>query len=569
MINIQDKDLLFYDIEVFAHDAFVVFKDIDGKLVRCFKNKFHGIWDVIEGKTLVGFNNYWYDDKILSEMLRGFTPEQLKKTNDKIINEDYKGFIDSRLRTLDVFQQISVSRSGLKKIEGNMGKMILESSVSFDIDRPLSDSEYQEVFEYCCYDVDMVIEIWKLRKKSYFEPKLTLLKRYGNPRAAKWNTTTISANMLINKPLPKWSGHRVPEDMMELVPPDVKDMWNSINAIGGEPSKKSITVNEFGNSIQFGFGGLHGVPKNKKRFENVILSDVGSMYPSIIHNLNVLGGATSLYESIRVERLEVKHKDKTLSDALKLILNSVYGLLKNQYSTLYNPRASATVCIYGQIILYELCRRLSQTCEISNINTDGVAYTSDNEEYLAICKEWEEEFQFGLEHEYYDLWIQRDVNNYIAVEKGTGKIKTKGGDVGRYEYDKPFDNNSCRIIDIAIVDYLVKGVDVITTLRNNLDKPYLYQYILQAGSTFEGTFDDTGKQYQKINRVFATKCSGVLLQKKKICPKTGVVGYNRFPDSPDNMYIWNDECDKLTNFKDIIDLNWYYHLINKKLEGWI
>ncbi|MDT9121652.1 hypothetical protein RSW84_29815, partial [Escherichia coli] len=78
----------------------------------------------------------------------------------------------------------------------------------------------------------------------------------------------------------------------------------------------------------------------------------------IILNLQALGPATNKYHEILNKRIEVKHKDKKLSDALKLVLNSVYGNLKNQYSLLNNPNAALSVCVYGQIALYELCKRL-------------------------------------------------------------------------------------------------------------------------------------------------------------------------------------------------------------------
>ena len=72
----QDEELLFYDIEVFEHDAFVVFKDINKKLKRVFHNNFFHLADFIDGKILVGYNNYHYDDKIMQYMLDLKTPER-------------------------------------------------------------------------------------------------------------------------------------------------------------------------------------------------------------------------------------------------------------------------------------------------------------------------------------------------------------------------------------------------------------------------------------------------------------------------------------------------------------
>ena len=105
----NQDDLLFYDIEVFSHNAFVVFKDINKKLKRVFHNNFVALSEFIKGKTLVGYNNYYYDDKILTYMLDLKTVQQIKTLNDQIINgEDVRFVGKSKFNSLDCFQQIDV-----------------------------------------------------------------------------------------------------------------------------------------------------------------------------------------------------------------------------------------------------------------------------------------------------------------------------------------------------------------------------------------------------------------------------------------------------------------------------
>lgn len=551
------NDLLFYDIEVFSHNAFVVFKSIDKKLKRVFHNNFVGLSDFIKGKTLVGYNNYNYDDKILTYMLDLKTVHQIKTLNDQIINNENVRFVGKpKFNSFDCYQQIDVSRPSLKKVEGNMGRMILESSVPFTIDRPLTPEEYDDVLHYCIYDVDTTIDVFKKRLKSYFKPKLSLVEMLKREDAIKWNTTTISANLLLQKPLPKWSNIRVPEWMLELVPPEVKELWL-------EKEKGSVTIQDFGNEIQFGFGGLHGAHTSIKKVKNVKLLDVTSMYPSIIILLKALGeNATKQYKEILDKRIAVKHSDKILSDALKLILNSVYGNLNNKYSLLFNPKSALSVCVYGQIALFELCKRISRFCTILNINTDGVAFIPNDDQYIQAYKQWEEEFDLQLEEKDFDLFHQKDVNNYIAVKDGN--LICKGADVNRYEEDALFKNNNARILDIALVDHLVHGKDIYQSLLDHLDQPHLYQYILKAGSTYKGTFDKDGNQYNKVNRVFATKKDGFCLYKRR--HDDGLV---RFADAPLNMYLWNNDCSDLADFEKIVDLNHYYQLIIKRLERWM
>jgi hypothetical protein len=559
LAQLEEQDnLLFYDIEVYSHDAFVVFKDINKKLIRVFHNNFVHLSHFIRGKTLVGFNNYHYDDKILTYMLDLKTVQQIKTLNDAIINgEDVRYVGKPKFYSLDCFQQCDVSRPSLKKIEGNMGRMILESSVPFTINRPLTPKEFDSCLDYCIYDVDTTVDIYKERLKSYFKPKLSLVDMLGREDAIKWNTTTISANLLLKKPLPKWSNIRVPEWMMDLVPPEVKEFWLT-------KDKGSVTIHEFGCEIQFAFGGLHGAHKSIKKVKKVKLLDVISMYPNIIILLKALGiEATEIYKEILKKRIAIKHVDKILSEALKLILNSVYGNLNNEYSLLYNPNALKSVCIYGQIALYELCKRISPYCTILNINTDGVAFIPHSDAYIDAYHEWEMDFGgLNLEEKNFEQFLQKDVNNYIAV-KNDGNLICKGADVNRYEEDALFKNNNARILDICLVEHLVHGKDIYQTLLDNVKNPHLFQYILKAGKTYKGSFDMHGNQYNNVNRVFAAKQEGFCLFKRR--HDDGLV---RFADSPINQFLWNQDCSELEAFEKIVDLNHYYQLVIKRLERW-
>ena len=66
-----------------------------------------------------------------------------------------------------------------------------------------------------------------------------------------------------------------------------------------------------------------------------------------------------------------------------------------------------------------------------------------------------------------------------------------------------------------------------------------------------------------MNRVFAAKNEGFCLYKKR--HDEGLV---RFADTPVNQFLWNQDCNELDNFSDIVDLNHYYQLVIKRLERW-
>ena len=573
---------LAYDIECFKYNTLVIFKTLDNEI-------YHVIWlngpddkldeseikkldEIFDNFILFGYNNYFYDDCMMNPIYRGCKQSAIKKCNDRLIG-GIKQQPLSRIKSLDMYQQIDGTYPSLKMIEGNMGKSIVESSVSFEIDRELTESEKEEVFAYCSYDVESTIDIFKLRRRTYFETKDMILNMLGNPKATKWNTTTIIANILVPDPLAyKRSLSLIIPDWMwyytDTIPNEVWEMWKKGNGTIENIKGLSYTMNIFNNEFTFGFGGLHGAPKEHLDVRNVKLLDVGSMYPSIIINLNALGSSTKLYDSIRKERLSIKKTDPLRANALKLILNSTYGLLKNQYSLLNNPRASSSVCIYGQIALFVLCEMLdAYGYKIINANTDGVAFLDDpklKDGYKKVQQQWEKEFSLFLELDEFDRWVQRDVNNYVAVKKD-GKLKLKGGDVKWYMEDANFANNSARIIQIALVDYLLYGTSPFKSVYSHLDQPKLYQYILRTTSKFKGVYDGDDNQYQKVNRVFPLnpKYQGVKLYKKR---EDG--GLVNFPNAPDNMWVYNGDLATIPDFSKRINLSHYINIVNNKIKEW-
>lgn len=585
------KELLFYDIEVTAYDSLVVFMNIDKEEVAHFWNNrdrktiedpsgFEDIQGLITGKILVGYNNYYYDDHILTYMMDDVRsmPHTIKCLNNTIVSgKAYGGKKSELIESLDTMQQIDVSKPSLKQIEGNMGISIVESSVDFNIGRPLTDEERDEMLFYCRHDVAATVDIYKLRKKSYFEAKdglIGMLSENHSDDAYRWNTTTLSANVLLgNKSLTPWTRHRVPEKYwrnVQGIPPEVWDMWEDCTTEEGVTGKgKSKTIKAYGCSFVFGMGGLHGAPSKPVRYDRVKHKDVASMYPSAIVTLGALGESTEIYDRMRKERIAIKHSDPVKAAAYKIILNSVYGNFKNRYSALNNPMAGATVCIYGQIALFSLCRELDRAgYKVINANTDGVVYIDDpslKDRDEMIQEWWEEEFPgFKLETDYFSRWIQKDVNNYIAVEED-GTITVKGGDVNKYRENKFFSNNSIRIVQIAMVEYLVNGTDIFDTFEAHMDDPMLWQFVLKAGSTFKGVQNAVGEWQNKVNRVFAAADGVPYTKLYKIRQDDAQVN---FPDVPERMFLWNDDVKNLTNFRDIIDKEYYYHLVKDKLKGW-
>lgn len=586
------KDHLVYDVEVFAKNSMAVFKDLEGKTVKVFSSSLDGLGEYIDrgivdlhgyknleefikDKVLIGYNNYHYDDYILYAMVlvgRGqFEHDVIKAWNDSIIGNG--SLVNMRKidnKTIDCFQQVDISKPSLKKIECNMGKSIIESSVDFRLERELTPKENFETLKYCEYDVLNTLEVYKMRHE-YFDSKKSVVDMLEDEdlkeKAMTWNTTSIVGQLLKPKNRLR-QGMHVEDRFLNYVDSEVLDMWRELSTAYGDFNfkKKKVVREEFGNVIEFGWGGLHGAPKGFVKAQDIKLMDVNSMYPNILINLDGLQDKTETYKTILDRRLKLKREGKKKEQApLKLILNSCYGLLNNQYSQLNNPYLAYSICINGQIAVYELAKRLAHVgARVLNINTDGVAYTIDNNYDMRIKEDWEKEFNLTLGVDKFKTWIQKDVNNYIAVTD-TGKIKVKGGDVNKYDENKFFANNDIRITHIALVNKLVYGKSVAETIIENLDNPLLYQYILQAGSTYKGVVmsDKPNKLLNtKINRVFACKDGIEILKKRQ---DDGLV---KFADAPSHMYLYNGDLSEFKDFKKIVDKQWYVDLVNKNLKRW-
>lgn len=629
---LRKRPLIFYDIEVFKHDVLIIFKDINKNEVRRFVNNFDGLGDFLKLWTVIGYNNHHYDDKMLTTIVTKWGHPDfhaiIKGANDDIIVRKQSWKVLDIIESLDCFQQIDPSMPSLKMIEANMGLAIEESRIPFDIDRPLTPDEMELTISYCSYDVDQTIEVYKMRDSSYFTAKSIIMNqlvergRVTIPEEAvsnfststykpqNPNTTSLSAKLIMGrKRNPKWSKLRLngendeekTQELLSLVPEEVREIWTrddnmAINSEGKTANsykrlKKKHSIYEMDCKIEFSGGGLHGVnflpdQKNQRVFKNLILLDVASMYPRSIELLNALGKETEIFSELIAMRLSAKRSgNKVLANALKLVINSVYGLLKAHTSLFFNPRASMSVCVLGQLRLYQLCQMLyNKGYKLVNINTDGVGFvteTGDYETYKQVWKEWEAMTGYTLEADSFDTFIQKDVNNYIGVKDG--KLKLKGGDVSKgftsdnifseSFYQNPpqtfFKNNSCAIVDEMVVNKLVYNRDYSDTILANVDKPIKFQYILKCGSTFLGTIDDENHYHQKVNRVFATKeeCDHVRLWKAKDIGD-GNISKQKFPSAPPFMLLWNGTLIDKKLPLDKIDFEFYQTQAEEIVNEW-
>lgn len=246
--------------------------------------------------------------------------------------------------------------------------------------------------------------------------------------------------------------------------------------------------------------------------------DVASYYP----HLMTICGYTSrnipspeVFENVLEQRMQAKAAgDKVTANALKLVVNTTYGAMLNQYNDLFDPLMGRSVCITGQLFLLEMAQNLYQNVEdlrIVQLNTDGVMiefYEDQYDEVLEIVNEWQSRTRFELEEDSVSMIAQKDVNNYVEVQPN-GSVKTKGGylvrgiaPAGAFNIN----NNAC-IVATALKEYFVNGTPVEETI-NACDDIFQFQLIAKAGAKYREAYhlvDGEQVPVQKVNRVYATK----------------------------------------------------------------
>ena len=533
-----EQEVIIFDFEVLKYDWIVVFKNKRTKEYHVFHNDNDGVRAFMEGKPLLaGFNNKHYDQFIMKGILADSDPEELKAINDFIIVSEQNGWEHPLLQGIgaetwfDQYDLMDDCQMGLslKAIEAHLGMDIRESTVDFNLDRPLTPEELDELIFYCKHDVDATDALDDLRQ-NYLENKLVLGTECGLEPAralyltnAKLTATYLGARM---QPHNDEREYRYPDKLRrEFIPPEVFAFFDRLHDMSIPNSivfseKLEIVVGDC--PVTLGYGGIHGaIPcyrEEATETRTIRNKDVASYYP---HQMTLNGYCSRNIPSPKVyadtieRRVRAKKAgDKATANALKLVLNTTYGGMLNEYNPLYDPLMGRSVCISGQLQLLELAEHLIQDCptlRLIQLNTDGIMVSLDKSDvpaYQEITGEWQERTGFELEEDLIRKIVQKDVNNYVELPI-EGEPKIKGGvlvrgiaPAGAFNI-----NNNAIVIAEAVKRQLAYGTPVRETVE--ADNTILdFQLVAKASSKYGNAYHMIGGepvQVQKVNRVYAAK----------------------------------------------------------------
>ena len=540
------KPCVIYDIETYPNCFTLAARDHQSGEVFCFeisdRRNDHAalcLWLSRLQSVMVGFNSLAFDYPILHRILLGLRdPEAIFNVAQQLITSDspYTGVKpwEIRIPQLDLMRvkhyNNKARRVGLKELEFNMRFRDIQD-LPYSVGKHLEPDEMENLRRYNIHDV-LATEQFMVQCKGAIEFRETLGDDHRN-----LSDTKIGERFFVKKleesgvscycdRLPRQTP-RTTIRVVDILLPVIR--FKSLEFQRVLAHFRGLTVDGFnvkstpeykqdyeGVTYHFGVGGIHASMNDATLMSTesaIILDfDVTSYYPSVpiahgFYPAHLGPRFCEVYRALKAERL--KHpKGSTQNAALKIALNSVYGLSNSQYSPFYDPQYTVQTTINGQLLLAMLAEQLTTIpgLRVIQANTDGVTVlcpTASKSTVLAICKAWENTTGLDLESaEYSRMWV-RDVNNYIA-EHTSGKIKRIGAYRLVSEMQKMGDwhkDMSFPIVRIAASEYLLNGVPIEHTIRNHQD---LFDFCGREKVARTHRLMWGNRQTQRISRFYVT-----------------------------------------------------------------
>lgn len=519
----MNKKLFIWDIETYPNFFLAVFKCIitgkynyfeisDRKSDQINLKKF--LNEQVKG--LIGFNNLNFDYPVLHNTIlksnKLLTAQEIYKEVEIIINTKYSAIWDNQIKIpqLDLYRiwhyDNKNKSTSLKWLEFAMRLPNVED-LPYKPGTVLTFDQMDEIISYCKNDIEATEKFYNLSSKHIEIRKFyTQLEGMNLINASEIKMSKeifgkyLSKEMKIDiKELFKMRTERsevVIKDIIfdylkfnDPVNQEILDKFNSYKWIdtsnmSKEQAKKyAISFSRpYKNVIrEYAEGGLHSFGKAGiyESDNDYILVDVdfASYYPHIsfrnkLHPEHIPEPIFSkIYEGFYKDRKNYDKKDPR-NYVLKIILNGSYGLSKDKYAFLYDPKWQLAICINGQLMLTLLTEKVFDVIPEALIifeNTDGAMYKIPRSKLDLLnkaCKEVEEIVNIPLETQTCEKIIIRDVNNYINIISESN-IKFKGV----FEIDRDYHkNHSKRIVSIALANYFINNISVEDTIYNHLNK---------------------------------------------------------------------------------------------------
>lgn len=403
----SDKDLVFFDCEVFKNLFVVVWKRTGKAPVRMINPSSDEIESLLKF-NLVGFNCRKYDNHILYARYIGYSNERLYTLSQRIINNSENATFREayNISYTDVYDFASAqNKKSLKKWEIELGIHHLELGIPWDQEVP--EELWEKVADYCCNDVDATEAVF-YHLSGDWAARQILAELSG----LSLNDTTNQHSTRI-----VFGTDKNTQD--KLVYTDLSEMFPGYKYEFGKSTYKGEVVGEGG--YVYAEPGI---------YKDVALLDVASMHPTSIEQLNLFGPYTKKYSDLKKGRICIKNKDhdglkelldgklipfveeamsenprftmRDVSNGLKTALNSAYGLTSAKFDNPFRDirNIDNIVAKRGALFMIDLKEAVqAKGYIVAHIKTDSIKIPNADKEIIDFVIEFGKKYGYDFEHE--------------------------------------------------------------------------------------------------------------------------------------------------------------------------
>ena len=504
--------IIFYDVEVFPNLLLVNWKAAgEGvPVVRMINPTPEEIEDLIKYK-LVGFNCRRYDNHILYARLMKYNNKQIYNLSQKIISGDKNAFFGEayNLSYTDVYD-FSSKKQSLKKFEIELG--IHHQELGIPWDEPVPEERWVEVAEYCDNDVIATEAVFNARHADFVAREIL-----ADVAGMTVNDTTNSLTTRIifgsnRTPQARFNYRNMGEinDYETYSFPIEDDKEFTVFDPHGRPVFPGY-IFERGKSIyrdeEVGEGGY--VYSEPGMYGNVALLDIASMHPSSIVAENLFGTEyTERFKEILDARIAIKHKDfdkarsmlggklakyltdenaaKDLAQALKIAINSVYGLTAAHFTNAFrDPRNKDNIVAKrGALFMINLKHEVQKRgFVVAHIKTDSIKIPDATPEIISFIMEYGKLYGYTFEHEAtYDRMCLVNDAVYIARYKDGDWTATGTQFAVPYVFKTMFSKEPITFDDMCETKEVKKGVLYLDMNESLKEDQHHYEFIGRIGN---------------------------------------------------------------------------------------
>lgn len=455
----DEAPIIFYDIEVFPN-LFLVNWKVQGEgkpVVRMINPKPSEIEQLLRYR-LIGFNNLGYDNHMIYACLMGYNNEQLYNLSQKLVNKDKSiqrksKFSEAYNLSYTDVHDFAATKQSLKKWEIELG--IHHQELGLPWDEPVPEERWVEVAEYCDNDVIATEAVFN-HLQGDFTARQILADLAG--LTVNHSTNTLTGKIVFGnnrKPQGAFCWRNMAEPVYELDEDRaefLREAAPEMMAVKHGPAQSLLPYfpgYEFKNGksiykgIEAGEGGL--VITNPGMWFNVALLDVMSMHPHSAIMETLFGVEfTRRFREIVYGRVHIKHEawdevnnildgkltpyiqkvingemsSKDLATALKIAINSVYGLTAASFETLFrDPRNKDNIVAKrGALFMIDLKEYVeSRGFTVAHIKTDSIKIPNATPEIIQEVMDFGKRYGYTFEHEAtYDRMCLVNKAVYIA-----------------------------------------------------------------------------------------------------------------------------------------------------------